>query len=62
LHHDHGVEEHGEDYKEQVDELKQSTLITLLSLLEGISTPSIPRQMIATLDFKKMVCPHGTSL
>ena len=55
LHNNHGsADSDDEHYKEQVASLKESTLVTLLSLLEGISTPSIPRQMIATLDFKKM--------
>ena len=35
-------------------ELKECTIVTLLSLLEGITSPSIPRQMIATLDFNVM--------
>lgn len=34
-----------------VRDLKEATLVTLLSLLEGITSPSIPRQMIATLNF-----------
>eukprot|EP00026_Physarum_polycephalum_P000121 Phypoly_transcript_00121.p1 GENE.Phypoly_transcript_00121~~Phypoly_transcript_00121.p1 ORF type:complete len:2101 (+),score=228.03 Phypoly_transcript_00121:347-6649(+) len=37
-----------------VVELKGATLVTLLSLLEGITNPSIPRQMLNTLDFNIM--------
>ena len=36
-------------------ELHEQCCITLLSLLEGITNPYIPRQMLVTLDFKIMV-------
>ncbi len=42
---------------EDVMKLHEQCLITLLSLLEGIHVPYIPRQLLNSLNFKIMVWP-----
>jgi hypothetical protein len=42
-------------HKEDAMRLHEECLNTLLSLLEGIHTPYIPRQMLNTLNFKTIV-------